>query len=47
MSEEQTTLTQAIQSTAQTYLDKIKGKSIEDLGGTDAVVPSTIFSSAC
>ena len=38
MSEEQTTLTQAIQSTAQTYLDKINGKSIEDLGGTDAVV---------
>ena len=38
MSEEQTTLTQAIQSVAQTYLDKINGKSIEDLGGTDAVV---------
>jgi hypothetical protein len=38
MSEEQTTLTQAIQSVAQTYFDKINGKSIEDLGGTDAVV---------
>lgn len=38
MSEEQTTLTQAVQSVAQTYLDKINGKSIEDLGGTDAVV---------
>lgn len=38
MSEEQTTLTQAIQSVAQTYLDKINEKSIEDLGGTDAVV---------
>lgn len=38
MSEEQTTLTQAIQSVVQTYFDKIDGKSIEDLGGTDAVV---------
>lgn len=38
MSEEQTTLTQAIQSVTQAYLDTINGKSIEDLGGTDAVV---------
>lgn len=38
MSEEQTTLTQAVQSVAQVYLDAINGKSIEDLGGTDAVV---------
>lgn len=38
MSEEQTTLTQAVRSVAQKYLDKIDGKSIEDLGGTDAVV---------
>lgn len=38
MSEEQITLTQAIRKVVQTYLDKIEGKSIEDLGGTDAVV---------
>ena len=38
MSEEQTTLTQAIQNASQTYSNKIDGKSIEDLGGTDTVV---------
>lgn len=38
MSEEQTTLTQAVQSVAQAYVDKVNGKSIEDLGGTNAVV---------
>ena len=38
MSEEQTTLTQAVQNVANTYIDKINGKSIEDLGGTDKVV---------
>lgn len=38
MSEEQITLTQAVQEVARTYLDKVNGKSIEDLGGTDAVV---------
>lgn len=36
MSEEQTTLTQAIQSAAQAYFDKVNGKSVEDLGGVDA-----------
>ena len=38
MSEEQTILTEDIQSAARTYFEKINGKSIEDLGGTDAVV---------
>lgn len=38
MSEEQTTLTEAVRDVAQVYLDKVNGKSIEDLGGTDAVV---------
>ena len=38
MSEEQTTLTQAIQNALQTYSNKTDGKSIEDLGGTDAAV---------
>lgn len=38
MSEEQITLTQFIQKVAQTYIDKVDGKTIADLGGTDAVV---------
>lgn len=38
MSEEQITLTQAIQKVAKTYLDKVDGKTIEDLGGTDTAV---------
>lgn len=38
MSEEQKTLTEIINTSATTYLNKVNGKSIEDLGGTDAVV---------